>query len=160
MQQKRVLFACLGNIVRSPLAEHLFLKKVQERSLSAEYSADSAGTAGYHVGDSPDSRMRQTASSHGLNYDGRARRVADEDFEHYDIIVAMDRSNRDDLYDRAAGEDEGKKIVLMRAFDPQAAGDQDVPDPYYGDLEGFEATYQIVDRSLEGFLDALERGEV
>lgn len=155
----RILFVCLGNIIRSPLAEHAFLQAAEQAGISDEYQADSAGTAGWHTGEQPDARMRKTAASHGLSYDGRARQVSEQDFEDFDLIVAMDSNNYRSLSDLAGTDEARAKIRLMREFDPQADG-MDVPDPYYGGQEGFENTFDIVRRSVDGLLEALQGGEV
>lgn len=159
-ETKDILFVCLGNIVRSPLAENLFRDVAQERGLDDRYVVDSAGTSAYHVGEAPDRRMRRTAQKYGLEYSGRSRQVSDADLRNFDLIVAMDDSNARSLREMARDEQQQAKIRLMREFDPQAEGSHDVPDPYYGGMEGFENTYQLVKRSVEGLLDALERGEV
>ena len=94
-EKTRILFVCLGNIVRSPLAEHMFRHVAEEAGLSDKYELDSAGTSGYHVGERPDRRMRQVAAEFGLVYDGRARQFDRLDFERFDWIIPMDSSNRD-----------------------------------------------------------------
>lgn len=158
--RKQILFVCLGNIVRSPLAENLFRHLAAERGQDGRYVVDSAGTSAYHVGESPDRRMRQTAQKHGLEYTGRSRQVSDADLRSFDLIIAMDSSNARDLRARSSSPEQKAKIRLMREFDPEAEGDLDVPDPYYGGMEGFENTYQLVKRSVQGLLQALERDEV
>lgn len=155
----RILFVCLGNIIRSPLAEHAFRQAAEQAGAEDRYQADSAGTAGWHTGEQPDPRMRKTAAAHGLEYDGRARQVSKQDFEDFDLIVAMDSSNYRSLSDLAGSEAAKSKIRLMREFDPQADG-MDVPDPYYGGQDGFEETFQIVRRSVDGLLEALQSGEL
>lgn len=159
-EPKDILFVCLGNIVRSPLAENLFRHAAEERGLDHQYAVDSAGTSAYHEGEAPDRRMRRTAQKYGLEYTGRSRQVSDADLRNFDLILAMDDSNARNLREMARDEEQAAKIRLMREFDPQAEGSPDVPDPYYGGMEGFENTYQLVKRSVEGLLDALERGEV
>lgn len=159
-ESKSILFVCLGNIVRSPLAENLFRHLAAEQGDDGRYVVDSAGTSSYHVGDSPDSRMRRTAERHGLEYTGRSRQVSESDLRSFDIIVAMDQSNASSLRSLARTEDQEAKIHMMRDFDPQTDGAADVPDPYYGGIEGFENTYEIVERSVKGLLEALEQGEV
>ncbi len=155
----RLLFVCLGNIIRSPLAENLFRFQAEEAGVDGKYSVDSAGTAAWHVGESPDPRMQKTAESHGVNNDGVARQVRESDFDEFDWILAMDNGNRRELLDMAGSPEKQAKVRLMREFDPEQ-GDPDVPDPYYGGAEGFETTYRIVERSVRGLLEALEAGEI
>jgi protein-tyrosine-phosphatase len=154
--ERRILFVCLGNIVRSPVAEALFLQKVSELGLDGKYGADSAGTSSFHIGEAPDSRMRQTAARHGLEYSGRSRQVTARDLETFDLIVAMDGSNLNDL--RALAERTGAAVEIrrMREFDPEGEFDLDVPDPYYGGQAGFERTFTILSRSVDGLLAELE----
>lgn len=154
----RILFVCLGNIVRSPLAENLFRFHAAATGLEKNYVVDSAGTAAYHIGELPDERMRRTALQHGLKYEGSGRQVTQEDLESFDLILAMDRSNYNDLNRLARSDRQMAKIRLFRDFDPQAEGREDVPDPYYGGPEGFERTYQIVERGVHGMLDAFSKG--
>ena len=155
----RLLFVCLGNIIRSPLAENLFRYQVEQAGVDGNYSVDSAGTAAYHVGEPPDSRMQRTAESHGVSDGGTARQVQKSDFDEFDWIVAMDRQNRRDLLQIAGSPEKQAKVRLMREFDPEQ-DDPDVPDPYYGGPDGFENTYQIVERSVHGLLEALEAGDL
>lgn len=159
-ESKRILFVCLGNIVRSPLAENLFRHLAQEAGAEDRYDVDSAGTAAYHVGDSPDPRMRKVAAEHGLVYDGSGRQVQTEDFYNFDLIVAMDESNRDNLLALAPKADLKSKVRMMREFDPEAEGDMQVPDPYYGGIDGFEHVYQLVQRSSAELLRQLESGDL
>ncbi len=154
----RILYVCLGNIVRSPLAEHLFEKLAAERGLGPRFEVSSAGTSGYHVGERPDPRMRSTAAKHGLDYDGAARQIHAEDLEDYDLIIAMDHSNFNTLRSMANSPEQEAKLRMLRQFDPHGGPAHDVPDPYYGGLEGFESTYRIVERSLRGLLDSMETG--
>jgi protein-tyrosine phosphatase len=102
--------------------------------------------------------MRRTAAGYGLDYDGSARKFRPHDFDEFDLIVAMDLTNRDNLMALARNEDDQEKIILMREFDPQAPPEAEVPDPYYGGMDGFEKTYAIVERSVKGLLDSLEDG--
>ena len=155
----RLLFVCLGNIIRSPLAENLFRFQAEQAGVIDKYLVDSAGTADYHVGEPPDSRMQRTAELHGVNDGGTARQIQESDFDEFDWIVAMDRQNRRDLQQIAGTLEKQAKIRLMRDFDPEP-DDPDVPDPYYGGADGFENTYQIVERSVHGLLEALEAGDL
>jgi protein-tyrosine phosphatase len=155
---KRLLFVCLGNIIRSPLAEHLFRQLQAEAGLDGRYEAESAGTAGWHQGEPPDARMRRTAAAHGLDYTGSARQIRREDLDRFDLILAMDHENQRDLRALAGSPEQRAKIRLLREFDPQNRGDLDVPDPWYDGQDGFERTYRIVERSVRGLLEALQRG--
>jgi protein-tyrosine phosphatase len=152
----RICFVCQGNIIRSPLAENLFRHMVEEKGLSGKYQLDSAGTSAYHAGETPDQRMRQVAAKHGFEYTGRARQFWPEDLDKYDLLIAMDQNNRRFLESLAEDQTQLNKIRMMREFDPQGSEDLDVPDPYYGGLDGFEITFQIVKRSTLGLLEALE----
>jgi protein-tyrosine phosphatase len=155
MNPQKVLFVCLGNIIRSPLAENMFRHLIEQEGLSNRFMADSAGTSAWHIGDQPDSRMRRTAASHGLTYSGSARQFSIDDFSEFDLILAMDESNRRSMVAIAPNEEAKQKVQLMRAFDPESSESTDVPDPYYGGQEGFEETYLIVERSVRGLLDWL-----
>lgn len=156
---KRVLFVCMGNIVRSPLAEHLFRKMAAERGLDGSFEADSAGTSIYHIGQHPDPRMREAAAKRGLSYDGVARHLEPEDLDHFDLILAMDRFNLMHILELAEQYGTQAEIGLLRDFDPQPGHEPDVPDPFYGGTAGFDATYDIVSRSLEALLDSLMQAE-
>ena len=154
-----ICFVCLGNIVRSPLAENMFRYVAEKKGVGDKYQVDSAGTSAYHVGEAPDSRMRKVARERGLTYSGSARQFQKEDFARFDLVVAMDKENRRALERLAGSPREENKIRLMREFDPQAQPDAGVPDPYYGGMEGFHRVFDIVERSTRELLEALERGE-
>ena len=158
--QKRLCFVCLGNIVRSPLAENLFLHLAEQQGVAHKYQADSAGTSSWHIGESPDTRMRRVAARHGLSYSGRARQFQESDLDRFDLVLAMDRNNYAELLRQARSDQQRKKIRLLREFDPLGGPRAEVPDPYYGGLDGFEETYQVVERSCRGLLDALEAGKL
>lgn len=153
-----VLFVCLGNICRSPLGEGIFAALAKERGLADRFHVDSAGTAGYHSGEPPDSRSTAVAAAHGVPLTGQARQVTPRDMVDFDVIVAMDGSNYRSLerLRRRSGRhrDSLADIVMMRDYDPEAR-DADVPDPYYGGPDGFERVYRIVERSCRGLLDEL-----
>ena len=157
-EKTRICFVCLGNIVRSPLAENMFRSLVEEAGVGGRYEVASAGTSGWHLDEPPDARMRKVAAARGLTYTGRARRFIREDFNRFDLIVAMDSSNREDLLDLAPDAQARAKVRLLREFDPHGGPDVPVPDPYYGGIDGFEEVYQIVERSCRGLLEALKNG--
>ncbi len=155
-QRKKICFVCLGNIVRSPLAENLFLQKAVEANMVDKYEVSSAGTSAYHIGESPDARMRRVAASHGLKYDGQARQFTPRDLDYYDLIIVMDMENLMDLESIVKNDQQQSKIHLLREFDPNAEPDAVVPDPYYGGVYGFEETYRIIERSTSALLRVLE----
>jgi protein-tyrosine phosphatase len=153
----RLLFVCLGNICRSPTAEGVMRHLVAEAGLEDEISIDSAGTGSWHVGSPPDARSTATARRRGIALEGAARQVSPEDFERFDLLVAMDASNKRDLLALAPDADARAKVVALREFDPLAvqAGDLDVPDPYYGGDHGFEHVLDVVERACRHLLDDL-----
>lgn len=152
----RVLFVCLGNIIRSPLGARLFEYKVAEAGLVERYEVDAAGTGDWHVGEPPDERMVRTAARRGFHYTHRARQVKPSDLDDFDVLIAMDPSNQRDLLALATNEAQRAKIRLMREFDAQAEGDMTVPDPWYAGPGGFDLAYDIIERSVEALLAALE----
>jgi protein-tyrosine phosphatase len=156
-QPVRVLFVCLGNICRSPTAEAVMRHHVATRGLERHVDVDSAGTGAWHTGDRPDERARAEAARRGIAMDSRARQVHVGDFEHFDLIVAMDRSNLADLRDLAATDEHRSKLRLLREFDPAAAhaSDLEVPDPYYGGSDGFADVFDLVDAACRGLVDHL-----
>jgi len=153
---KHLCFVCLGNIVRSPLAENLFLHLAAQAGLDGKYTADSAGTGDWHVGEPPDQRMRRVAARHGLTYTGRARQFRHSDFDRFDLILAMDLDNRAQLMRLAKTEDQRAKARRLREFDPYGGSQAPVPDPYYEGLDGFEEVYGIIERSCRGLIASLE----
>jgi protein-tyrosine phosphatase len=156
----RICFVCTGNIVRSPLAETLFRHLAEEADAGRKYEVDSAGMGPWHVGHPPDARMLRVAARHGLSYDHRGRQFHDLDFDRFDLLVAMDAENRDQLLYRARSKEQEIKIRMMREFDPNGGERLSVPDPYYEGNDGFEEVYEVVERSVKGLLEALEEGRV
>lgn len=151
----RVLFLCLGNICRSPLAEGIFLHLATERGVIDRLRVDSAGTGGWHAGNRPDPRSVAVAEKHGVALPGRARRLdGPADGAAFDLIVAMDRQNAIDAIAMGVPED---RVRLMRSFDPSADPGAEVPDPYYGGDGGFDEVYAMLVRACDGLLDALTR---
>ena len=151
---KRVLFVCLGNICRSPVAENVFRHLVSEAGLEDHFEIDSAGTGSWHVGESPDRRAASVARARGIELRGSARQVTAEDLSSYDHVIAMDRDNLRELQRLARGGAATARIELLRAYDPEA-DDDDVPDPYYGGASGFENVFEIVSRSCRNLLASL-----
>ena len=147
-----IVFVCLGNICRSPIAEGVFRRMIEEKGLSGTIRIDSAGTSGFHQGALPDPRSMEVCKSHGLDISGqRSRRVVDADFASLDLIVAMDRSNEADLKARATQGD-SSRIVRLLEYLPE--GGSDVPDPYYGGEQGFEHVYQLIAEALGELYEA------
>lgn len=153
----RILFVCLGNICRSPTAEAAFRAAADDAGLDVEI--DSAGTAAYHVGEPPDARMTDAGADVGLELVGRARQATPEDLRTYDLVLAMDRSNLEDLRRIAPDEETRERIRLFREFEPDA-DDLDVPDPYYGGPEGFAEVVRIARDGADGLVRAIEDGRV
>jgi protein-tyrosine phosphatase len=140
---KRVLFVCLGNICRSPLAHGLFRDEIQKRGLSDTLSVDSCGTSAYHNGQGADPNNVRVAALHGVDLgDMMSRRLEDSDFFEFDILVAMDLSNERDMRSRQLPGSEAE-IVRFMDFVP-AAESPNVPDPYWGGADGFEHVFQLV----------------
>lgn len=151
----RVLFVCLGNICRSPLAEGVMRSRVAGMGLDAHIEVDSAGTGAWHVGEEPDRRMRATAKARGLSIDDlRARQVEVADLYEFDRILAMDRSNYRDLLTFDVPDLIRGRVRLFRDYDPDP-GNRDVPDPYYGGSSGFDEVFDIVSRTCDVLLDEI-----
>jgi protein-tyrosine phosphatase len=157
----RILFVCMGNICRSPTAEGVMRGLLRAEGLERVVAIDSAGTGGWHAGDPPDSRAVAAARSRDIVVDGAARQVTDEDFERYDLLLAMDRENERDLLARAPDAQARAKVRLLREFDPvsAAAGDLDVPDPYYGGPHGFDRVLDLVEAACRGLLDEVRTAD-
>lgn len=152
--QMKILFVCLGNICRSPLAEALFNKHVHQLAPDSEMYAESAGTSGIHVGETPDARTLKNASQHGLEINHRGRQFKASDFETYDKIVVMDESNLQNVLALTNNPQHREKVIKMRHFDTPPS-DLDVPDPWYGGSEGFEKVYQILNRATRNLADKI-----
>ncbi len=151
----KLCFVCLGNICRSPTAEGVFQHLVNERDLQPYFEVDSAGTSAYHVGESANSKSQQTAKQHGITLHSKARQFESFDLDYFDLVLAMDQENLTNIKRMNNGNMENVEIGMLRDFDPEP-GDGEVPDPYYGGIQGFENVFQIVKRSCVNLLDRLE----
>ena len=156
----RLLFVCLGNICRSPTAEGTMRALVEEAGLGRQVQLDSAGTGAWHVGEPPDRRATAAARARGIELHGAAREVTRTDFDDFDLVLAMDRSNMRALRRLAPSEEAREKVRLLREFDPASAGaaDLDVPDPYYGAAGGFDEVLDLVQAACAGLLDHIRAG--
>lgn len=150
-----VIFVCMGNICRSPTAQGVFAKLVEEHGMQDRVVVDSAGTHAYHVGEAPDARSARAAAERGIDLmQQRARRVTVQDFHQFDYVLAMDSDNYNHL---AAMCPEGceAKLRLFLSFAPQL-DIRDVPDPYYGGVTGFERVLDMVEAAARGLLEDVE----
>lgn len=153
-----VLFVCLGNICRSPLAKVIFAERVARADAGALVRVDSCGTGGWHAGEGADPRSVKVAAARGLQLEHEARVLHHTDFTSFEYLIAMDRSNRKNMLTMGAPRE---RVHLMRSFDPLLAGssesEMDVPDPYYGGEEGFARVYDMLDAACAGLWARIER---
>ncbi len=142
----RILMVCLGNICRSPLAEGILQNKIQQRQL--DWEVESAGTGNWHIGEPPDPRSVQIARQYGIDITAqRARQFNSKDFSQYDLILAMDTSNHNNILHMAGSEEERQKVrMIMNYVNPERS--QSVPDPYWND-DGFEQVFRMLDEACE-----------
>lgn len=152
----KILFCCMGNICRSPTAEAVFRKMLEERGMDDKVLVDSAGTHGYHLGEAPDPRTQRAAAERGYDLSGlRARKVVAADIEFFDLVLAMDCTNLEALRRICPPERQHRLKLFMsyaRNFD-----DQEVPDPYYGLGHGFDLVLDMVEDAADGLLDTICR---
>ena len=148
----KVLFVCLGNICRSPSAENIMNHLIHDKGLEKEISCDSAGTASYHIGDPPDRRMITTLKNRGLPTKGTARQFTYQDFLNFDLILAMDQSNYQNILALDPQERYTDKVKLICDF-ARKHSLKEVPDPYYGGNTGFEKVVDLLLDSCEGLLN-------
>jgi protein-tyrosine phosphatase len=151
----KVLMVCLGNICRSPLAEGILRKKLEERDMT-NVIVDSAGTSSYHTGECPDQRSIRNARSHGVDISGlKARQFTVDDFDEFDYIYVMDTSNYGNVMMLARNEKDKKKVrFLLDIISP--GSNMSVPDPYFGGEQGFENVYVMVDKACQLIADMLK----
>ncbi|MEU9162906.1 low molecular weight protein-tyrosine-phosphatase [Streptomyces sp. NPDC048424] len=152
----RVCFVCTGNICRSPMAESVFRAHVTRAGLDGLVEVDSAGTGGWHEGDGADPRTVSVLEAAGYEQDHRARQFRASWFDRLDLVIALDAGHLRDLRALAPTPQDAAKIRLLRSYDPAAAAaETDVPDPYYGSLDGFEECLELVEAASPGLLDAV-----
>lgn len=154
-----ILFVCLGNICRSPAAEGVMQAIVDSRDASGRFTLDSAGTGNYHIGDLPDHRMRVHARRRGYELTHRCRQVSESDFDRFDMVIAMDRSNYENLRRLAPTTEAEDKIVEMAAFVSKAMRCYAIPDPYYEGAEGFELVLDLLESGCENLYNCLSSKE-
>ena len=154
----KILFVCLGNICRSPLAEGIFNDIVNKNNTSNLYETDSAGTSDFHCGELPDPRTLKNAMKNGLTLTHKCRQFKKSDFYEFDHIIAMDDSNLKDIIKLKPADETRAKIIKMRFYDPLNKN-ANVPDPWFGGEKGFEEVYQILKRCCLNFYKALEMKE-
>ena len=155
MKTVKILFVCMGNICRSPTAHGVFEHLVNTENLSNNFEIDSAGTHAYHVGSKPDKRAQNTATQKGVDLSYiRGRQVRDADFEHYDYILAMDNDNYYNLR-KVCPDEYQSKISLFLDYAPNHPLDE-VPDPYYGGIKGFDNVFDMVDIASKGLLEMIK----
>ncbi len=156
-QINSLLFVCMGNICRSPLAEGVFLHLAKQHDLADRFTVDSCGTGAWHTGEDPDRRSIAVANKHGIPLPSIARQIrVPADFKDFDLIIAMDMDN---IHNMLADGAPANRIRLLRSFDPALNGKSDkhleVPDPYYGHGDGFQRVYDMILSACTGLLDEL-----
>jgi protein-tyrosine phosphatase len=151
----KVLFVCLGNICRSPLAAGVFNQKVKQLELTGELFSDSCGTSDFHIGELADDRTIQCAKNHFIQLKHRARQLQRQDFQQFDYILVMDNNNHQAVLEMMKKlKINHKNIFLLRSFQ-NISNDLEVPDPYYGNERDFEDVYEILTESIEGLITFL-----
>tara|TARA_Y100001968_G_scaffold239352_1_gene222776 strand:- start:31 stop:504 length:474 start_codon:yes stop_codon:yes gene_type:complete len=153
---KKILFVCLGNICRSPAAEGIFIRKIQDRGLENLFVVDSAGTGGWHVGNLADARMRESASSRGIELRSRSRQIESTDLDEFDHILVMDKDNLEAvkslIQDPLNPVNSKIKLLLSYSKDSQL---EEVPDPYYGGQNGFDKVLDLLDHAIDELINSL-----
>ena len=152
----QICFVCLGNICRSPTAEGIMHKMVQDAGLEHEIIIDSAGTSAFHAGEPADPRSRATAQKHGYHLTSRARGFTQKDIQKFQYIIAMDSTNKKNILDMCTSNEQRDRVHLLCDFDPNSAPETSVPDPYYGGEDGFTTVLNICERGCKGLLQHIK----
>lgn len=155
----RILFVCLGNICRSPAAEGILKKMIEDKGLQNKIEVDSAGTSGYHDGDLPDRRMRQHGERRGYDFDSLSRKFTVNDFDKFDLIFAMDDSNYDNIMRLSPDLESQDKVHRMVEFSKKYQHNH-IPDPYYLGAEGFELVLDLLEDACNGLMKNLEESDI
>ncbi|WP_405881141.1 low molecular weight phosphotyrosine protein phosphatase [Streptomyces sp. NBC_01136] len=153
----RVCFVCTGNICRSPMAESVFRARIEEAGLDGLIEVDSAGTGGWHEGDGADSRTVAVLEAGGYGSGHAARQFHASWFSRLDLVIALDSGHLKALRRLAPTPEDAAKVQLLRSYDPSAGDDLDVPDPYYGPMDGFEECLEMVEAASPGLLAAIRQ---
>ena len=151
----RLLFICLGNICRSPAAEGVMKAKVHAAKLDDQFFIDSAGIGDWHVGQLPDSRMRERGARRGYRLDSLARQIRQSDFEDFDLLLVMDCENYRIITSKAPDEESRKKVRMLTDYLQEHKNTNIVPDPYYGDLSDFDYALDLIEDACDGLLEQL-----
>lgn len=150
----KILMVCMGNICRSPLAEGVVRRLADRVGMNARIEVDSAGTLAYHAGEQPDPRAKKVAARRGYDLSGmRARRVAEDDFSHFDLVLAMDKQNLAAL-ERVCPEEYLHKLGLFMEY-AEDTGQDEIPDPYYGGPDGFERVLDMCEAAARGLIASI-----
>ena len=150
-----ILFVCLGNICRSPAAEGILKQKAEQRRISDKLFIDSAGIGSWHVGQLPDSRMRQCGKQNGYDFSSQARQFNKKDFERFDYIIVMDEENYRDVKLRCPDRQLMQKVHYIKEYFNKYKNENIVPDPYYGDMADFQFVINLLEDACEGILNDL-----
>jgi len=155
----KVLFVCLGNICRSPLAAGVFNQKIKSFGMEERFSTDSCGTSDFHIGELADERTINCAFNHDIHLKHRARQIQRQDFKLFDYILVMDNKNLETVSELIRKwKINHRNVFLLRSFQASPAN-LEVPDPYYGDVSDFEMVYEILNDSLDSFISFLKSKE-
>lgn len=158
MEKKKkysLLFICLGNICRSPAAEGVMKSKVHAAGLDDRFFIDSAGIGDWHVGQLPDSRMRERGARRGYRFDSHARQIRKSDFDGFDLLLVMDNGNYRAVTSQAPSDAGRRKVRMLTDYLVEHAGTEVIPDPYYGGLADFDYALDLIEDACEGLLEEL-----